>query len=93
MENLKQLSRLQPNFVKDILLKHNIVFQNEYLDKYMELISKEGDSGDNIELHHIVPVKVFDLTNTVIDNNKYNLIPLTRYNHILGTLLSIQVCA
>lgn len=84
MENLKQLSRLQPSFVKDILLKHNIVFQNEYLDKYIELISREGDSGNNIELHHIVPVKVFDLTNTIIDNNRYNLIPLTRCNHILA---------
>lgn len=63
----------------------------EYGRKYLELVSR-GDYGDNLEVHHIVPVAYFaDVlgikecrTSKSPDMAKENLVSLSRGHHVLA---------
>lgn len=64
---------------------------SEYGMKYLELVSR-GDYGDNLEVHHIVPVAYFSdvlgikecRTSKSPDMVKDNLVSLSRGHHVLA---------
>lgn len=69
MENLKQK-----------LLNTGYFVNNQFLDDYLELVSK-NDKDSYIESHHILPRSYFKLLNLKCDNNENNLVKLSYFNH------------
>lgn len=73
--------------LKQKLLELNIVVDNEYLDKYINLIlsNRYNKKQKNLtQVHHIIPRKYFIHQNIHIDNSKENLINLEYKDHILA---------
>lgn len=72
-------------------IEEAIEVNSEYGRKYLELVSK-GDYGDNLEVHHIVPVAYFaDVlgikecrTSKSPDMAKENLVSLSKGRHVLA---------
>ena len=71
---------------KRIFIDLEICIDNEYLDKYVELISLEGlDSRFNhSQGHHIIPRYYYNTSNLNIDDSMDNIVYLSFYNHILA---------
>ena len=44
--------------MKNLLLKTGYFLDNEWLDKYVELVSKQADIG-YVEKHHFIPVSIY----------------------------------
>lgn len=67
---------------QDLLIK-DIAEDNEYLDKYIMIVSNE--TSDNMfEKHHIIPVAYYKLNNLSVDNTSSNIVKLSVYDHILA---------
>lgn len=72
-------------------IEEAIEVSSEYGRKYLELVSR-GDYGDNLEVHHIVPVAYFaDVlgikecrTSKSPDMARENLVSLSRGHHVLA---------
>lgn len=69
---------------KETLLNTGYFIDNNYLDSYLELISKKYPKKNYMEKHHILPRSYFKITKQKIDNSKENIIYLSYYNHILA---------
>ena len=63
------------------------MLQNEYLDKYVDLIqsnlNKEGIPGKT-QKHHIIPASYYKLKNMSVNNSDQNLVNLIYKDHILA---------
>lgn len=75
------------NELKNKLLQTGFFQDNEWLDRYCQLIienkNTKGESGVT-EKHHILQRKYFELKNLKIDNSSENLVNLKYSNHILA---------
>lgn len=75
------------NNLKEQLLGINLVINNEYLDKYIELINnnlKTPKQTYKTQIHHIIPRYYFKCCNLKIDDTKQNLVNLFFKDHILA---------
>lgn len=73
--------------LKEKLLQYNLVNDNEYVDKYVELIEKNIDNKSQKFLthrHHIIPKYYFKYNNLDCDNTKDNIVNLKYSDHILA---------
>jgi len=71
---------------KQTLLNLAIFIDNEYLDKYIQLINNHSKSYIKFKTqkHHIIPRAYFKHNNYKLDNSKNNLVCLTYKDHILA---------
>lgn len=72
---------------KEYLLKLGVCKDNEYLDKYIDLVNKYKDSPyvkGVSSSHHIVPVHYFKYNKLEIDNSSFNRVNLSYSNHLLA---------
>ena len=75
------------NDLKNKLLSIDVFENNEFLDKYCELICKNRNTQKECgitEKHHIIPRLYFLANNLRVDNSKNNLVNLTYKDHILA---------
>ena len=78
------------NFIKEKLLNLNIFIQNEYFNKYVELITnnlKTKREKFKTQKHHIIPRCYFkheSIKDKAIIEDKTNLVNLSYANHILA---------
>lgn len=75
------------NNLKQKLLDLNIFEDNEYLDKYVELIESNRETKKErfkTDKHHIIPRCYFHLNKIKIDNSKENLVNLLYKDHVLA---------
>ena len=73
--------------LKNKLLNLNIVIDNEYLDKYVELIESNRDTKREkfkTQKHHIIPKYYYKSNNLEVDESKENLVNLLYKDHILA---------
>lgn len=73
--------------LKTILLQLNIVEDNEYLDKYCELIETNKDTKrikGKTHKHHIIPKSYYKINGLSVDNSPNNLVNLLFKEHILA---------
>ena len=69
------------------ILATNYFIDNEYLDKYCELIELNKNTKKErpkTQSHHIIPVSYFKLSELPIDNSKENRVNLLYKDHILA---------
>ena len=82
--------------VKSILLSTKFFIDNEYIDKYIELIN-DSRNQPHIKFetakHHIVPRFIFKYTKKPIDNSKNNLVNLYHWQHLLAHYYLAKSCA
>ena len=79
--------------LKEKLLSLKLVVDNEYLDKYVELIESNKDTERKkfeTHKHHIIPKFYYRNNNLVIDNSKNNIVNLTLKDHILAHYMLIK---
>lgn len=75
------------NIIKTNLLEKALVIENDYLNKYIQLIC---DNKNTIKTkfvthcHHIIPRYYYRVNNLPIDNSKSNLVNLKYSDHILA---------
>lgn len=72
--------------LKEKLLNLDIVIDNEYLDKYCDLIELNRETKKEkfkTQTHHIIPRCYYNHNETVINNSKNNLVNLSYKNHVL----------
>lgn len=73
--------------LRELLLSLNIVVDNEYLDKYIDLIESNRLTPavkTKTQKHHVVPCSYYKENNLPIDNTQNNLVNLYHYQHILA---------
>ena len=73
--------------LKEKLLSLDLVIDNEYLDKYCELIESNKNTKREkfkTQKHHIIPRYYYKYNNLEIDNSKENLVNLLYKDHILA---------
>lgn len=73
--------------LKEKLLALGIFEDNEYLDKYVELIESNRDTKKEkfkTDRHHIIPKAYFKYKNIELDNSKDNFVYLLYKNHVLA---------
>lgn len=73
--------------LKEKLLTLNIFDNNEYLDKYCELIESNRDTKREkfkTQRHHIIPVCYYKYSKLQINNSNDNLVNLTYKDHALA---------
>ena len=78
---------MQANILKNNLLQTGIFINNEYLDKYVNLIINPNNSLNQTvikEIHHIIPVSYYKHYNLKINNMSSNLQELDIKNHVLA---------
>ena len=71
--------------LKQKLLESNYAKDNEYLSKYVELISNNINTPEEkhkTQKHHAIPVHYFEHRNLQLDNSKANLINLKFQDHV-----------
>lgn len=76
--------------LKENLLELNIVVDNEYLDKYCELIMCNKHNKKEkfkTQKHHIIPRYYYNYNNLKINDSDENTVHLSHYNHLLAHLL------
>lgn len=72
---------------KEYLLNHNCFIQNEYFEKYLDLIvSNQLTSVEKFrtQSHHIIPIAYFVKNGIDIDNSQQNRVTLLYKDHILA---------
>ena len=72
--------------LKEKLLSLGIVENNEYLDKYVELIESNRETKREkfkTQKHHIIPKYYYKTNHLVVDNSKSNVVEVSYKNHIL----------
>ena len=78
---------MKPNELKEKMLSTGVCVDNEYLDKYIELICNNSLREREVfktEEHHIIPKYYFEDNSLEIDNSKSNLVNLLHKEHILA---------
>lgn len=73
--------------IKNKLLCTHLINDNEYLNKYVQLIRKNQKNKFNVytsQRHHILPRCYFKFTKQKIDNTKSNLVNLLYKDHLLA---------
>ena len=73
--------------LKEKLLLTNVFVDNEYLDKYIDLVTTHGVAKRekySTQKHHILPVAYFKHENLPVDNSASNKVLLTYKDHILA---------
>ena len=73
--------------LKEKLLNLNIVVDNEYLDKYCELIESNKETKKEkfkTQCHHIIPRCYYIHNRIDVNNNDDNLVNLSHKNHLLS---------
>lgn len=73
--------------IKDELLKTTCFIENEYLNRYVELIESNCDQNQicfKTTAHHIIPKYCFKVIGKEIDNTSLNLVNLLYKDHILA---------
>lgn len=73
--------------LKLILLSTNVFENNDYIDKYVELIEQNRNTKKEkfrTQLHHIIPKCYYKINKLQIDNSKENLVNLLYKDHILA---------
>ena len=74
------------NEIKDKLLQTQLFIDNEFLDKYLNLIILNLSTKRELyktQRHHIIPRKVFKIKGINVDNSRKNLVNLLYKDHIL----------
>lgn len=69
------------------LLQLNIVEDNQYLDKYCQLVAnnrKTNYEKGKTHKHHIIPKSYYKINNIPVDNSNSNLVNLLFKDHILA---------
>ena len=75
------------NQLKDYLLDFGIFYENEYLEKYVDLIELNRSGCKEkykTNKHHIIPQSYYKRHNIVIDNSNNNIVNLLYKDHILA---------
>lgn len=73
--------------IKEKLLHFNLVIDNEYLDKYVELVQDNiGRKFEKFSMHrhHIIPRYYFKYNNIECDNTTNNIVNLKYTEHVLA---------
>ena len=70
--------------LKQKLINIDLVYDNEYLDKYLSVLNLFTDDSKDTEKHHIIPECYYKLNNLEIDHSDANLIRLSVFNHMLA---------
>jgi len=73
--------------LKEKLLILGIVEDNEYLDKYCEIIENNRETKKEkfkTQSHHIIPRSYYKHCSLPIDNSKENIVNLTHSDHLLA---------
>lgn len=81
--------------LKDKLLATGMFIDNEYLDRYITLVDTNNSTQKQrykTQLHHIIPVCVFQLLSDDVDNSDRNLVNLLYKDHVLAHCLLV-LCA
>ena len=83
--------------IKKILLKTDLFEDNQYLDRYLALVSFSAIANSYTEKHHIIPVAVYKIVNNyktraeaekIANTDKNNaLVNLTYRDHCLAHCL------
>ena len=69
------------------LLLYDVCEENEYFDKYIDLVSKNKytiKQKFKTQQHHIIPKAYFKRNNLKIDNSEENLVNLLYKDHVLA---------
>lgn len=72
---------------KEILINLAIVIDNEYLDKYIDLVNSCAENKpikSKTQKHHIIPKSYFKKIGKEVDNSSENIVNLYHYQHILA---------
>lgn len=73
--------------IKEILLNTGVIENNEYLDKYIQLIGTGRQRGYvkyKTHKHHIIPKSYYKLKNLPVDNSSENIVYLLAAEHVLA---------
>lgn len=73
--------------MKESLLKIGLVVNNQFLEKYVELINQNKNTPKKkfeTQKHHIIPKYYFKHNKLEIDNSKTNWVNLSHSNHLLA---------
>lgn len=73
--------------IKECLLDKGIVYDNEYLNKYVNLIYSNIDRPKETfktNRHHIIPRSYYKMNNVEVDNSSDNLVNLMYKDHALA---------
>lgn len=82
--------------LKDKILNTGYFLDNEYLDAYLDLISKNTESRrvkGKTQRHHIIPREYFVLNKISVDNSTENLVNLLYKDHILAHYYLALCCS
>lgn len=82
-----ELSRIDSKKLKSSLLSLGFVLDNQYLDKYVELVNSNiftKKLAFKTQQHHIVPRYYYKYNKLILDNSKENLINLCYKDHVLA---------
>ena len=75
------------NAIRESLLKLNIFEENEYFDKYVDLIERNKENIAvmwKTQKHHIIPKHYYKENGLKVDNSKSNLVNLNYSDHIFA---------
>lgn len=70
--------------IKEKLLKLNYAINNEWLDKYCNLVSNDNSTDKLTNTHHIIPKHYYTENDIEVDNSSENLVKLSFSDHILA---------
>lgn len=73
--------------IKEQLIATNQIINNEYLDKYCNLINSNFITKKvkfKTQQHHIIPKFIYKILNKAVDNTKANVINLSYQDHCLA---------
>ena len=73
--------------LRNDLLKTKLFVNNEYLDKYIELIERNKGAVRvkfKTTAHHVVPKYCFDYQNLPVDNTETNIVHISYSDHVLA---------
>lgn len=73
--------------LKEKLLSTKVIFDNRYLDLYIDLINKNKfteKQKNKTQLHHIIPRCYFEMNGENVDDSENNLVNLLYKDHLLA---------
>lgn len=70
--------------LRDRLLSFKVFKENEFFNKYLNLITSARGTGTLCQRHHIVPLHVYSILGLDPDNSESNLVTLKYTDHILA---------
>lgn len=82
--------------LKEELLKLNFVVDNEYLDKYVELVETNRNTKREkfkTQKHHIIPKCISKIIQYQDENSKHNIVNLTHENHLYAHWLLYKIAS